>query len=165
MNNVSSPNQNFRNRRNNNYKKNPNGGGGHRQDFRRGPNNNMGGNNHYTNSNSNQARHPELDIVIDAKAAKRASMMRDKYLGLARDAQSGGDRVLGENYLQHADHYNRILTAFNDSRPQHLRQPENNEDGDNDSQTNEVNTPPPAAVTASAPMIAEEENFPSGAVN
>ena len=34
----------------------------------------------------------------------------DKYLGLARDAQTAGDRVTSENFLQHAEHYQRILT-------------------------------------------------------
>ena len=33
----------------------------------------------------------------------------DKYLSLARDAQTSGDRVMSENFLQHAEHYQRIL--------------------------------------------------------
>ena len=33
----------------------------------------------------------------------------DKYLTLARDAQTSGDRVISENFLQHAEHYQRIL--------------------------------------------------------
>ncbi|VBB68963.1 hypothetical protein RIEGSTA812A_PEG_436 [invertebrate metagenome] len=33
----------------------------------------------------------------------------DKYLALARDASSSGDRVLAENYFQHADHYYRVI--------------------------------------------------------
>jgi hypothetical protein len=33
----------------------------------------------------------------------------DKYQGLARDAQLAGDRVAGENFLQHAEHYSRLL--------------------------------------------------------
>ena len=35
----------------------------------------------------------------------------DKYLMLARDAQTSGDRVAAENFLQHAEHYQRILIA------------------------------------------------------
>lgn len=35
----------------------------------------------------------------------------DKYLTLARDAQTSGDRVAAENFLQHAEHYQRILIA------------------------------------------------------
>ena len=41
---------------------------------------------------------------------------------LARDAQSSGDPVAAENYLQHAEHYNRIVMAaqaqFQQSQPQ-----------------------------------------------
>jgi hypothetical protein len=33
----------------------------------------------------------------------------DKYLTLARDAQTSGDRVMAENFLQHAEHYQRLL--------------------------------------------------------
>lgn len=40
-----------------------------------------------------------------------ASQILEKYLGLARDAQASGDRVTAEYYLQHADHYYRIVNA------------------------------------------------------
>ena len=36
---------------------------------------------------------------------------------LARDANASGDRVLGENYLQHAEHYFRLLRAMQPTRP------------------------------------------------
>jgi hypothetical protein len=39
----------------------------------------------------------------------------EKYLILARDAQTSGDRVVAENFLQHAEHYIRLLNA---SQPQ-----------------------------------------------
>ncbi len=42
---------------------------------------------------------------------KRALGARDKYLGLARDALADGDRVMAENYFQHADHYLRIINS------------------------------------------------------
>ncbi|MFN3615074.1 MAG: DUF4167 domain-containing protein [Rubrimonas sp.] len=35
----------------------------------------------------------------------------EKYLILARDAQTSGDRVVAENFLQHAEHYIRLLNA------------------------------------------------------
>ena len=38
----------------------------------------------------------------------------NKYQQLAKDAQSSGDPVLIENYLQHADHYSRRLAELND---------------------------------------------------
>jgi len=41
----------------------------------------------------------------------------EKYQQLARDASSSGDRVLAENYLQHAEHYFRLLRALQPNRP------------------------------------------------
>lgn len=38
----------------------------------------------------------------------------EKYLALARDAQALGDTVLEQNYLQHAEHYSRIIMAYRD---------------------------------------------------
>ena len=39
-----------------------------------------------------------------------ASKLIEKYNNLAREALSGGDKILSENYFQHADHFTRILT-------------------------------------------------------
>jgi hypothetical protein len=41
----------------------------------------------------------------------------EKYQQLSRDAASAGDRVLAENYLQHAEHYFRTLRAMQPHRP------------------------------------------------
>tara|TARA_B100001989_G_scaffold81721_1_gene56459 strand:+ start:614 stop:1000 length:387 start_codon:yes stop_codon:yes gene_type:complete len=38
-----------------------------------------------------------------------ASKLIDKYNNLAREALSVGDKILSENYLQHADHFKRVL--------------------------------------------------------
>ena len=47
----------------------------------------------------------------DVKVRGTAQQVLDKYLTLARDAQSSGDRVQAEAYLQYAEHYFRILSA------------------------------------------------------
>jgi hypothetical protein len=47
----------------------------------------------------------------DVKVRGNAAHIAEKYLQLARDAQSSGDSVMAENYLQHAEHYNRIVMA------------------------------------------------------
>jgi hypothetical protein len=47
----------------------------------------------------------------DVKIRGTAAHVYEKYLQLARDAGSSGDRVMQENYLQHAEHYYRILMA------------------------------------------------------
>jgi hypothetical protein len=48
----------------------------------------------------------------DVKIRGNAHHVYEKYLQLARDANSSGDRVMAENYLQHAEHYYRLIMAF-----------------------------------------------------
>lgn len=45
----------------------------------------------------------------DVKVRGTAQQVADKYAALARDASSSGDPVAAENYLQHAEHYQRIV--------------------------------------------------------
>jgi hypothetical protein len=47
----------------------------------------------------------------DVKIRGTASQIYEKYLQLARDANSSGDRIQAENYHQHAEHYFRIVQA------------------------------------------------------
>ena len=59
----------------------------------------------------------------DVKVRGTAAHVAEKYSSLARDALSSGDTVSAENYLQHAEHYNRIVMAaqaqFQQSQPQY----------------------------------------------
>ena len=65
-------------------------------------------NNHHQHHNHNRA----FDSTgPDVKIRGTAAHVYEKYLQLARDAGSSGDRVMQENYLQHAEHYYRILMA------------------------------------------------------
>lgn len=47
----------------------------------------------------------------DVKIRGNAQHIAEKYTTLARDASAAGDRVVAENYLQHAEHYGRIVAA------------------------------------------------------
>ncbi len=47
----------------------------------------------------------------DVKIRGTAMHIAEKYQQLARDAQASGDRVMSENYNQHAEHYLRIVAA------------------------------------------------------
>ncbi len=47
----------------------------------------------------------------DVKVRGNAAHVAEKYMSLARDAHASGDVVGAENYLQHAEHYNRIVMA------------------------------------------------------
>ena len=47
----------------------------------------------------------------DVKVRGTAHHIADKYMQLARDAQTSGDPVAAEGYLQHAEHYFRLIVA------------------------------------------------------
>jgi hypothetical protein len=47
----------------------------------------------------------------DVKIRGTAAHIAEKYMSLARDALASGDMVTAESYLQHAEHYNRIIMA------------------------------------------------------
>ena len=67
----------------------------------------------------------------DVKIRGTALHIAEKYVQLSRDASSSGDRVAAENYMQHAEHYYRILAAAQAQMPQ--PQPVvRNDDGDSD---------------------------------
>ncbi len=52
----------------------------------------------------------------DVKIRGTPSHIAEKYMTLARDALSSGDPVLAENYMQHAEHYNRIIMSFREQQ-------------------------------------------------
>lgn len=47
----------------------------------------------------------------EVKVRGNAQQVVEKYLALARDASSVGDRTTAESYFQHAEHYYRVMTA------------------------------------------------------
>ncbi len=66
-------------------------------------------------SRGNGKRHPSSRTFEssspDAKVRGTAQQVLDKYLVLARDSVTAGDRIAAEGYFQHAEHYYRILHA------------------------------------------------------
>jgi hypothetical protein len=76
------------------------------------------GRNNNNNNNSNNGRKAQNPLTRnyessgpDVKIRGTAAHIAEKYMALARDAASSGDSVMAENYLQHAEHYNRIIMA------------------------------------------------------
>ncbi|MCC6598303.1 MAG: DUF4167 domain-containing protein [Alphaproteobacteria bacterium] len=69
----------------------------------------------------------------DVRIRGTAHQVTEKYATLAKDAASAGDRVLAESYLQYAEHYQRIISSWDegaDDRPVHQHrehQPRNEE--------------------------------------
>jgi len=57
----------------------------------------------------------------ETRVRGNAYQVLEKYLTLAREANSAGDRVAAENFLQHAEHYYRVINATADQRGQNDR--------------------------------------------
>ena len=55
----------------------------------------------FTNGSDFKRRNP-------GRNNQNASKLIEKYINLAREALSNGDKILSENYFQHADHFSRI---------------------------------------------------------
>jgi Domain of unknown function (DUF4167) len=92
----------------------------------RGRQNGNGGSGHHHNQSSqgSQANRKGQNPLTrsfesngpDVKIRGNPSHVAEKYMTLARDALSSGDPVLAENYLQHAEHYNRIILAWREQQ-------------------------------------------------
>src|ERR1700744_6481382 len=104
------------------------GGGGKWKNMRTGKNKRMrgrnrgkgGGGGHHHHHHQNPLSRMYESNGPDVKIRGNASHIAEKYLQLARDAQSAGDPIASESYYQHAEHYFRLIAAAQE----HLRQPQ-----------------------------------------
>src|SRR6476620_603107 len=71
----------------------------------------------------------------DVKIRGTASHVAEKYIQLARDAQSSGDPVAAENYYQHAEHYFRLIAAAQEQFRQSPQYNPQNQQGGSDAVT------------------------------
>ncbi|RWA71731.1 MAG: DUF4167 domain-containing protein [Mesorhizobium sp.] len=125
----------------------------------RGRNNNGGGGNNNRKGPNPLTRNYESNGP-DVKIRGSAQQIAEKYAALARDAQSSGDRVMAENYLQHAEHYNRIIAAAQAQMPiQNAQQNRDDFDDDVDEDRDEFDAigntnagEPQAAANGSGPQ-------------
>src|SRR5690606_22567216 len=89
----------------------------------------------------------------DVKIRGNAQHIAEKYSALARDAQASGDRVMAENYLQHAEHYNRIIMAAMAQNPAPFQREETfDDDGADDEETGFTPAAAPQPVNGSGPQ-------------
>jgi len=79
-----------------------------RSNFRRGDRN-FKSNNERGKFSPNFSNGDNFQRKIPGRNNHNASNLIDKYNNLAREALSVGDKILSENYFQHADHFMRIL--------------------------------------------------------
>tara|TARA_B100001057_G_scaffold490099_1_gene577688 strand:+ start:6696 stop:7073 length:378 start_codon:yes stop_codon:yes gene_type:complete len=84
-----------------------------KNNFRRRAINSSGSNNISNNGNMNFNRNGSMNNIHNVEKTMQ------KYQQLAKDAQSNGDPVLAQNYLQHADHYLRRYNELNERRENH----------------------------------------------
>jgi hypothetical protein len=110
----------------------------------RGRNNNNGRKNSNPLSRNYESNGP------DVKIRGNASHIAEKYVQLARDAQSTGDSVMAENYLQHAEHYFRIVSAAQALNPPRTEQPAAQQPAEPAAEAGAAENAPAAPVVASA---------------
>ncbi len=66
--------------------------------------------------NSNYSNNDNFQRKAPGRNNHNAGKLIEKYNDLAREALSGGDKILSENYFQHADHFTRILNEQEKNR-------------------------------------------------
>lgn len=112
----------------------------------RGRNNNNSNNNNNNNGNMRKGSNPLTRTYDssgpDVKIRGTAQHIAEKYAQLARDAQSSGDRVMAENYLQHAEHYNRIIASAQAQMQERYQRDERNDFSDRDDDDNASDSAP-----------------------
>lgn len=97
-----------------------------------GSNSNNNNNNNYNRKGSNPLTRTYDSSGPDVKIRGTAQHVAEKYSQLARDAHSSGDRVMAENYLQHAEHYNRIIAAAQAQMQERVQRDDRGEPQDRD---------------------------------
>jgi hypothetical protein len=91
--------------------------------MRTGQNNRPYGRNFGNNANRNRQQTPHRSQSFDSngpnvKIRGTPHQIFERYIALAREASSSGDRVAAENLYQHAEHYFRVMNAANEGQQQ-----------------------------------------------
>ena len=87
--------------------------------------------NHFSNSGARNNFRPTLS----------AEKLLEKYNNLAKEAMSSGDKTLSENYLQHADHFMRLIQDKNKNLEKNIKiEPINKPKQDNNNTSENIET-------------------------
>ena len=113
---------------------------------------------------NNNYRRPGDQPNSGPKVSGNLTTVLEKYRNLAKDATSAGDWVAAENYLQHAEHYIRVLNERNSRNTNENIKPvnENNiskteENSKKESSVSDVNSQPIDIAKALKPIPIEED--------
>ena len=82
-----------------------------RGNFRRGDRNFKSSNDRKNYSSQSFSPNDTFQKKIHVRNGQNASKLLEKYNNLAREALSNGDKILSENYFQHADHFVRVINS------------------------------------------------------
>ena len=123
------------------------------------------GHNHNNNRRNGMNRNQNFDSNgPSGRIRGTAKQVYEKYLQLAKDAISSGDRVLAESLYQHADHYGRIAAQFAPKpRPEDAQSDqvdavtENDETGEDGDQENDFDTESVSIEIQDASMDDDDE--------
>mgnify|MGYP000286003739 CR=1 FL=1 len=129
------------------------------QQGRRQRNRNSGGGNR---RNQNPLSRNYESNGPDVKIRGNAQVIADKYATLARDALSSGDSVMAENYLQHAEHYNRIIMAAQAQQQAQREERAQSDDGDGGNDDETANASPEEEKRERRERKANGEAKPNG---
>ncbi len=121
-------------------------------------------NNGRRNNNGNGGA-PNRSQVFDSNGPEvrirgTAHQIVEKYAALAKDAMSSGDMTLAENYLQHAEHYQRIIVGWDEmdrERAERQAQQKAKEEAKQaKAEQEEDDLALPSSVIPEAPVVSEE---------
>ena len=87
-----------------------------------------------------------------------APKLIEKYNDLAREASSSGDKILSENYLQHADHFTRVLNEQENYRKQKFAE-NKSIDAENNTEPKELNDKVDEKVVAEIKTEVKQKRF------
>jgi hypothetical protein len=79
-----------------------------------------GGNPHHSRGPRNGLPHRSQTFESNGPSVKirgNAYQVFERYVALAREAATSGDRIAAENFYQHAEHYFRVMNANGESNP------------------------------------------------
>ncbi len=102
-----------------------------RNNFRRNTRN-FKSNGERSKFSSNFSNNENFQRKIPGRNNHNASKLIEKYNDLAREALSSGDKILSENYFQHADHFTRIQVENDNYKKSKISQNLENKSADNE---------------------------------
>ena len=88
---------------------------------------------------SNFSNNENFKRKVPGRNNHNAPKLIEKYNDLAREAASNGDKILSENYLQHADHFTRVLNERESFRRERYNDSKIEENSNNSDQIKEPN--------------------------